>query len=82
MKVHRFDHSPGNGTRYRLVVVLDSRNNLVCIAWPDHRWSCGDLGQTVSAEWLQYSGGLRFPHPSPAADKSGGGPMAPTAPHT
>jgi len=51
---HVLDHQPGNGTRYRLVVVLRGRS-ILCIAWPDVGWSAGDFGTRVSAEWLYRS---------------------------
>lgn len=51
---HLLDLSPGNGSRYRLVVVLH-QGAIRCIAWPDVGWSCGDLGSFVSAEWLAAS---------------------------
>lgn len=59
MTTHRLDFSPGNGTRYRLFVVLSDTGDIECIAWPDTRWSAGNLGKGVSADWLFYSGGIK-----------------------
>ncbi len=51
---HIVKHEPGNGTSYRLVVVLDGLN-VKLVAWPDVFWSAGDFGGTPSAEWLANS---------------------------
>ncbi len=51
---HILKHEPGNGTSYRLVVVLDG-TNIRLISWPDVCWSAGDFGDHVSAEWLARS---------------------------
>ena len=56
---YAFIHEPGNATSYRLVVTFDASNNIKCIAWPDMRWSVGDFGSSVSAEWLHSQGKLR-----------------------
>ena len=53
----RVDHlslEPGDGTRYRLV--LSFTNGQLTIAWPDMRWSVGDLGRRApDADWLWAS---------------------------
>ncbi|MGE0206117.1 MAG: hypothetical protein AB7E70_19595 [Hyphomicrobiaceae bacterium] len=54
-----FDHQPGNGTAYRLVVTLSRAGNIRSIAWPEMRWSAGDFGLTVDAHWLRTSGRLK-----------------------
>ncbi len=54
-----FDHQPGNGTSYRLVVTLDRSGNIRSIAWPDMRWSAGDFGRSIDAHWLRTSGRLK-----------------------
>ncbi len=51
------DASPGNGTRYRLVIVIDSDGVIHCVAWPDFEWAVGDFGQSPpSAEWMSRHG--------------------------
>lgn len=53
---YRLDVSPGNGTRYRLIVAIVD-GCYACIAWPDLRWSCGDFAQhPPGAEWLGAHG--------------------------
>lgn len=52
-------HEPGNGTRYRLHIVIGPEGTVDLVAWPDVRWSAGDFGRFApTAEWLQHSGGL------------------------
>jgi hypothetical protein len=51
---HVVKHEPGNGTSYRLVVVLEG-TNIKLIAWPDVFWSAGDFADHVTAEWLANS---------------------------
>jgi len=45
------DASPGNGTRYRLSLVVEG-NRVHSLAWPDTSWSAGDFNLPVSGEWL------------------------------
>ena len=52
------DCSPGNGSRYRLIVTIDA-GCIRAVAWPDSFWSSGDFGPAgIGAEWLEHSGRL------------------------
>ena len=52
------DCSPGNGTRYRLIVTINA-GCIRAVAWPDSFWSAGDFGPSgIGAEWLEHSGRL------------------------
>lgn len=57
-RTHKVDCSPGNGTRYRLWIGISAAGNIDYIAWPDMRWSCGDLGGHVSSDWIWHGGRL------------------------
>ncbi len=51
------DVSPGNGTRYRLIVAIGATGTIDCVAWPDCQWSVGDFGHNPpSAEWMSAHG--------------------------
>ena len=55
---YEIDSSPGNGTRYRLIVTIDA-GCIRSVAWPDSWWSAGDFGPAgIGAEWLEHSGRL------------------------
>jgi len=59
--VYSIDCSPGNGSRYRLVVALQG-GCIRAVSWPDSNWSAGDFGPCgVSWEWLAHSARLREP---------------------
>ena len=52
-KAYLIDAQPGNGTRYRLAVVVDEENGFVhSVSWADLAWSAGDFRLPVSGEWL------------------------------
>lgn len=53
------DESPGNGSRYRLIIAVQPGDRIT-IAWPDQRWACGDftLSNLPDALWLEGSGRL------------------------
>ena len=52
-KSYLIDAQPGNGTRYRLAVVVDEENGFVhSVSWADLAWSAGDFSLPVSGEWL------------------------------
>lgn len=55
---YKIDCSPGNGTRYRLVVSIDG-GSICAVAWPDGFWAAGDFGRSISWDWLASNGRKR-----------------------
>lgn len=59
LESYSIDCSPGNGTRYRLVVTIDC-GCIRSVAWTDCFWCAGDFGPAgISWEWLASNGGKR-----------------------